>query len=241
MALLNEQDRFSRGQWNPYGEAVVESSDARSSFLNAVYRHMALGLGVTGIVAMWAAHTPAVYEQVIQHPLALFVAQLGIVIGLSAFLGRLSVAAATVLFYVYATLTGLLLSVIFLAYTGESVATTFFVTGGTFGAMSLYGTFTKRDLSGMRTFFLMGLIGLVLASVVNMFLQSTPLMWITTYIGLFLFIGLTAYDTQRIQRMAYQAEPGDSTRKLAINGALVLYLDFINMFIYLLRILGRRR
>jgi FtsH-binding integral membrane protein len=240
MALLNEQDRFSRGQWNPYGEAVVESSDARSSFLNAVYRHMALGLGVTGVVAMWTAHAGA-FEMVYQLRWLLIIAQLGLVLGLSAFLGRLSVAAATTMFYVYAALTGLLLSGIFVAYSGESIATTFFVTGGTFGAMSLYGTVTKRDLSGMGTFFLMALIGVILASLVNFFLQSTALMWITTYLGLFIFVGLTAYDTQRIQRMAYLAEPGDSTRKMAINGALALYLDFINMFLYLLRIFGRRR
>jgi FtsH-binding integral membrane protein len=142
----------------------------------------------------------------------------------------------------YSALTGLTLSVIFLVYTAESLATTFFVTAGTFGLMSAYGYVTKRDLTGLGSFLMMGLIGMVLASVVNMFFNNSTVYWITTYIGILIFVGLTAYDTQKIKQMsALGLEGGEMEQKGAIMGALRLYLDFINLFLLLLRLMGNRK
>lgn len=156
---------------------------------------------------------------------------------------RLSGAVATSLFMLYSALTGLTLSSIFIAYTYSSIASTFVVTAGMFGAMSLYGYTTKRDLSGFGSMLFMALIGIVLASLVNIWLKSTALMWAITYIGVVVFVGLTAYDTQKLKAMGEQlnADDKDSFRKYAIVGALTLYLDFINLFLMLLRIFGNRR
>ena len=146
------------------------------------------------------------------------------------------------LFYVYAILNGLTLSVVFLIYTKGSIATTFFVTAGTFAGMSAYGYITKRDLTSVGNFMMMGLFGLIIASVVNMFMRSEMIYWVTTYAGILIFVGLTAYDTQKIKELNVIGNAGtDEDHKEAIHGALILYLDFINLFLYLLRLLGRRR
>lgn len=173
----------------------------------------------------------------------LIILQLGLVFVISGMVNRLSGTMATGLFMLYSALTGLTLSSIFIAYTYSSIASTFVVTAGMFGAMSLYGYTTKRDLSGFGSMLFMGLIGIVLASLVNIWLKSPALMWAITYIGVLVFVGLTAYDTQKLKAMGEQlnADDKDSFRKYAIVGALTLYLDFINLFLMLLRIFGNRR
>lgn len=212
-----------------------------SSFMNAVYQHMALGLGATGVTAFLVASNEAALQMAMQWMLPLIVAQLALVFGLSLLAEKVSSAAAAAMFYAYAVLTGVTLSFIFLAYTQESIATTFFVTGGTFAAMSAWGYFTRRDLTGLGSFLFMGLIGLVLASLVNLWLGSEMIMWVTTYAGILIFVGLTAYDTQKLKQYALTADSSERRRKMAINGALRLYLDFINLFLMLLRVLGSRR
>ncbi len=178
-----------------------------------------------------------------QNHFGLIIAQLALVFVLSGMVQRLSAGMATTLFMLYSALTGLTLSSIFIAYTYSSIASTFVVTGGMFGAMSLYGYTTKRDLSGFGSMLFMGLIGIVLASLVNLWLKSEALMWAVTYIGVVLFVGLTAYDTQKLKNIGEQIDTRDSAtlRKYSILGALTLYLDFINLFLMLLRIMGNRR
>lgn len=169
--------------------------------------------------------------------------QLGLVFVLSGMVQKLSAAAATSLFMLYSALTGLTLASIFIVYTYSSIASTFVVTAGMFGAMSLYGYTTKRDLSGIGSMMFMGLIGIILASLVNIWLKSPALTWVITYAGVIIFVGLTAYDTQKLKAMGEQLNPEDKDnfRKYSILGALTLYLDFINLFLMLLRIFGNRR
>jgi FtsH-binding integral membrane protein len=173
----------------------------------------------------------------------LIIAEFAAVIYLTARIERMSFMTAGLVFLVYSLLNGVMFSVIFLAYTMESIASTFFITAGTFGAMSFVGYFMKKDLSAVGRFLTMALIGLIIASVVNMFLQSSLLMWICTIGGVLLFSGLTAYDTQKIKHMflMHGAEMNESTMKLALMGSLTLYLDFINLFLYLLRLFGDRK
>ena len=167
-------------------------------------------------------------------------AELGIVIGVSGGINKLSTGTATMLFYLFAVINGLMLFPILLAFTGVSVAKTFFITAGVFGAMSVYGYFTTQDLTKWGSFLFMALIGLIICSVVNIFLRSTTMEWIVSGAGVLIFIGLTAWDTQQIKAMAQQM-PADSVGKLATLGALSLYLDFINLFLYLLRFFGSSR
>lgn len=206
---------------------------------------MMAGLMVTGIIAMLTINTPALLEMIFSSRwvfLGLVFGQLGMVIYLSARIEKMSAATATMVFLGYSGLTGLTLASIFLIYTSASIATTFFVTAGTFGLMSVYGYVTKRDLTGMGSFLMMGLVGMILASVVNMFFNNSTVYWITTYIGIFIFVGLTAYDTQKIKEMGSLAlENPEMEQKGAIIGALRLYLDFINLFLLLLRLMGNRR
>ena len=168
----------------------------------------------------------------------LLIAELAMVWGFSALVNRISTVAAGAMFFTYAIMNGLTLSIIFLAYTSESIASTFFITAGTFGAMSAFGYVTKRDLTGVGSFAMMGFFGLLIASVVNIFLQSTMIYWLTTFVGVIVFTALAAYDTQKIKQLDVGGEAGD---KGAIHGALILYLDFINLFLFLLRLLGRRK
>ena len=215
------------------------------AFMTRVYGWMSAGLALTGAIAYAVAGSEAMVRAIVLNQWifwGLLLAELALVWILSAAIQKMSVAVASGMFLVYASLNGLTLSVIFLAYTSASIALTFFVTGGTFFAMCLYGATTKRDLTSMGNLMFMALIGLILASVANWFFQNPALYWITTYAGVAIFVGLTAYDAQKVKRMSQVLEEGsEAASKAAVIGALALYLDFINLFLFLLRIFGRRR
>ncbi len=215
------------------------------SFITKVYGWMAFALIITGLVAMVTASSQIMLSIVFGNRIvffALIIAELLLVGYLSAAVRTMSVPAAIVTFILYSALNGLTLSVIFLVYTRGSIASTFFITAGTFGAMSIYGYLTKRDLTSMGNLCTMALIGIIIASIVNIFLHSSALYWMSTYIGIIIFVGLTAYDTQKIKNLNIIGNEGtDEDKKEAIMGALTLYLDFINLFIMLLRVFGQRR
>ncbi len=213
------------------------------SYMLGIYNYMALGLGLTGLVATLVASSPALLQAIYGTPLqyVVMLAPVGLVFFLSFRLHTLQASTAQMLFWAYAGLMGLSLSWIFLLYTGASVAKVFFVTAGTFGAMSLYGYTTQRDLTGMGSFLLMGLIGLILASLVNIFLKSSAFEFVISVIGVLIFTGLTAYDTQVIKSEYIEGDDREIMMKKSIMGALRLYLDFINLFLHLLRFLGDRR
>ena len=224
-------------QQNPYGAPRALSFESEG-FLPRVYTWMAGGLGVTGLTALAVTMSPDLQRLIFTTPLmwVLLAAQFIMVVTFSPLAARVSPAVAGGMFLLYSALTGATMSSIFLIYTAASVATTFFVTAGAFGAMSVYGAVTKRSLASWGSFLFMGLVGVVLASVVNIFLQSPAIQWVTTLAGVVVFTGLTAYDTQRIQALGASAGPNS-----AVQGALTLYLDFINLFLMLLRLFGNRR
>jgi FtsH-binding integral membrane protein len=230
-------------------EPTYIDSNAQSGYLailKNVYLWMTLALGISGVTAIAVANSPQLLELLYGNGLVLFIvfiAQLGLVWLISARISSMSINTATALFIAYSILTGVTLASIFIVFTQESIASVFFISAGTFAAISLYGYTTKRDLSNCRTFLLMGLIGLIIASVVNWFMHSEMLYWIISYVGVLVFVGLTAYDTQKIKQMALVSynQEGEISQKIALLGALTLYLDFINLFIYLLRIFGRRK
>ena len=202
---------------------------------------MGAGLALTALLALMTVSSPALLNAVIGNRLVfygLMLGELGLVFVLSGAIDRLSATTATLLFMGYSALNGVTLSVVFLVYTADSIASTFVITAGMFGAMSAYGYLTRRDLTSWGSFLFMGLIGVVIASLVNIFLHSSAVSWIVSAIGVIVFTGLTAYDTQKIKAMAATGAEG---RKPAILGALTLYLDFINLFLMLLRLLGNRR
>jgi len=217
----------------------------QTGFVGRVYNWMGLGLATTAVVAMITASSPTLINFVFGNHFIFFgliLGELGLVVALSAAIGRLQATTAALMFFGYSALNGLTLSVIFLAYTSASIANTFFVTAGMFGVMSLYGYATKRDLTSWGSFLFMGLIGIILASVVNLFMQSEAIYWLVTYAGIIVFVGLAAYDAQKIKQMAaYGFGNEEAERKSAVIGALSLYLDFVNLFLMLLNILGRRR
>jgi FtsH-binding integral membrane protein len=216
----------------------------QAAFMRKVYLFMASGLGATALTAMVVVQSETLLTVILNRGVfyGLLIAELVMVWSFSALARRTSAIGAAALFFVYAIMNGLTLSIIFLIYTRGSIATTFYVTAGTFGAMSIYGYTTKRDLTGVGHFMFMGLIGLIIASVVNLFMHSPMLYWGITYFGVLIFVGLTAYDTQKIRQLNIIGNAGtDEDHKEAIHGALILYLDFINLFLYLLRLLGRRR
>ena len=220
---------------------VRGAADVERRFMAAVYRWMTLGLLVTSGVAFYVATTPAALQAIFGNRMifwGLVIAQFGLVIALSAAVNKLSAGVAGALFLLYSALTGATISVVLLAYTGASVASAFAVTAGTFLAMSVYGTVTKRDLTSWSTFLFMGLIGIVIASVVNIFTKSGMVSWVISAAAVVVFTGLTAYDTQRLRRMA---AAGVGVAALPVNGALALYLDFINLFLSLLNLFGGRR
>jgi uncharacterized protein len=221
------------------------AAEIQRAFVMKVFSWMAAGLMVTGIVSLFVLQSETLLALLFSSKLVFFgviIAQLGLVIWLSARVRQMTAATATMVYLGYSALTGLTFAVIFLAYTASSIASTFFVTAGTFGAMSLYGYVTKRDLTAMGSFMMMGLIGIIIASVVNIWLENSTVYWITTYIGVLIFVGLTAYDTQKIKDMSITvSDGGELEQKGAITGALHLYLDFINLFLLLLRIMGNRR
>ncbi|MBU0960401.1 MAG: Bax inhibitor-1/YccA family protein [Proteobacteria bacterium] len=219
--------------------------EASTIFLAKVFNWMAVGLGLTGVVA-WFTASSGLAMQLVASPvfMILLFAELGLVFYLSARIDKIQAGTATGLFIGYAVLNGLTLSMVFLAYTQSSIAATFFITAGMFGSMAVYGLVTKRDLSAWGSFLFMGVIGIIIASVVNIFLKSSSLYWAISLIGVFVFVGLTAYDVQKIKTIGEQGimEQGDETvRKGAIMGALALYLDFINLFLMLLRFFGGSR
>lgn len=234
-------DRFPRTD-----SIVQQSRTGLQTYMAQVYGWMTCGLLLTAFVAWYAANSEAVMQMVFSSRVTFFgliIAQLALVFVLSGLIHKLSAGVATTLFMLYSALTGLTLSSILLLYTAQSIAATFVVTAGMFGAMSLYGYTTKRDLSGLGSMLFMGLIGIVLASLVNFWLKSETLMWIVTYAGVVIFVGLTAYDTQKLKEIGQQINVSDHSqlRKYSILGALTLYLDFINLFLMLLRIFGNRR
>lgn len=214
-------------------------------FMVQVYNWMTAGLAVTGFMAYYVANSETMMRMVVQNPIFFFgliIVQLGLVVYLSGWIQKMSASLATGVFILYAGLNGLTFSFIFLAYTASSITAAFLVTAGTFGAMSLYGYTTQKDLTSWGSFLFMGLIGIIIASVVNMFIHSEAVYWVTTYAGVLIFVGLTAYDTQKIKNMNVIGNEGtEEDRKEAILGALKLYLDFINLFLMILRIMGDRR
>jgi len=214
-----------------------------SAFLRSVYGWMCVGLGITAVTAFVIAASPEVVFAIARNRLlfwGLMIAQLGLVFTLSARVDRMSPGLASVLFIAYSALTGVTMSFVLLAFTATSVGTTFVVTAGMFGALALYGTATSRSLAGLGPLLFMGLIGIVLASVVGIFWHSDALQFVISFIGVIVFTGLTAYDAQRLKAMAL-AMPSGHTTSYAIVGALALYLDFINLFLFLLRLFGNRR
>lgn len=215
------------------------------ALMRKVYVWMTLALVLTGITAYGVASSPSLMMTIFQTPAimwGLIIAELIIVIAISAAINRLPLTTATLLFVLYSVLNGATLSLIFAVYTMSSIANVFFITAGTFGVMAAYGYFTKRDLSSWGKLLLMALIGLIIATLVNVFLvKSSGFDLILSYAGVLIFVGLTAYDTQKIKQMlAMQTDMGEGAQKVALLGALSLYLDFINLFLYLLRIFGRR-
>lgn len=230
-------------------DTLHRTADARVSavavYMNQVYLWMTAGLGLTAFVAWQVASSPAALQFIFSNTIVLIglvIAQLGLVVALSAAIQRFSAGTATGLFLLYSALTGVTLSSIFVVYTSSSIANAFLVTAGTFGAMTFYGTVTKRDLTSLGSFLFMGLIGLFIAMLVNFFLKSTMLDFVISAVGVLIFTGLTAYDTQKLRRFGENAPLGDTAavRRGAVLGALTLYLDFLNLFLMMLRLLGNR-
>jgi FtsH-binding integral membrane protein len=218
-----------------------------NDYVRSVYNWMCIGLALTGFVAFYVSTNATISRLVFSNSLIFFgliLAELALVFAIAGMVNRMSATTATALFVIYSTLNGVVLSFIFLAYTRASIFSTFFICAATFLACSVYGWITKRDLTSLGGFLFMGLIGIIIASVVNWFIRSSAMSMIVSYIGVFVFVGLTAYDTQKIKNMAL-AQPagldGAVIRKGAILGALSLYLDFINLFLMLLRIFGQSR
>jgi uncharacterized protein len=240
-----------------FGAARAEAIDAGlRAYMIRVYNYMAAGVALTGVVA-WLTFNAAVVtdaagsitgltpfgQTIFSGPLTivLFLGTLGLVFFMSFRIGSLQPSTALMLFMAYAALLGLMLSSVFLAYTGASITRTFFISAASFGALSLYGYSTQRDLSPIGSFLIMGLFGLILAMLVNMFLKSSGLEFAISAIGVLIFAGLTAYDTQRIKEVYSANDDGTATGRKAVMGALTLYLDFINLFLFLLRFMGDRR
>jgi hypothetical protein len=233
----------------PFGttQAQAQAQVQVNQFIRSVYNWMAVGLALTGLVAVYVASSESLIRLIFSNQILFFgliIGELALVFYLSARIQKIQASTATGLFMLYSALNGLTLSFVFLIYTSSSVASVFFICAATFGACSVYGMVTKRDLTSMGGFMTMGLIGIVIASLVNMFIQSSGMSMIISYIGVIVFVGLTAYDTQKLKMMALSQPAGleaGVVRKGTILGALTLYLDFINLFLMLLRILGDRK
>lgn len=219
-------------------------SSAYATLMRKVYLWMALALMLTGFTAYGVASSPAILMAIYTNSILLWglvIAEFALVIGVSAAINRISLTTATLMFALYSVINGALLSSIFVIYTATSIASVFFVTAGTFAVMAVYGYVTKRDLTKLGNLLFMALLGIIIASVVNMFVKSSGFDLIISYVGVLIFVGLTAYDSQKIKEMMFAApDASESSQKLAVLGALDLYLDFINLFIYLLRIFGNR-
>ncbi|MBS9438452.1 Bax inhibitor-1/YccA family protein [Photorhabdus noenieputensis] len=235
-------DRYPRSN----GSIIQQAGTGLQTYMAQVYGWMTCGLLLTAFVAWYVSQNQNVVSYIFSNSIlfyGLIIAQFGLVFVLSGMINRMRASLATGLFMLYSALTGLTLSSIFVIYTLGSIASTFVVTAGMFGALSFYGYTTKRSLSGLGSFLFMGLIGIILASLINLWLKSAALTWAVTYIGVVIFAGLTAYDTQKLKEMGEDLDVNDkeNLRKFSIVGALTLYLDFINMFLMLLRIFGDRR
>src|SRR3954468_4650668 len=234
------QNQFSPPRVVDYGQ----SNAVVARFMNNVYAWMSAGLALTAVVAWWVS-SQGQYLRTIFNPgslIFLFLVEIGLAMAISYAVNKISAGVATALFLLYAAINGLTFSVIFLAYRLPDIGVAFAITAGMFGGMSLIGFVTKIDLTRFRSFLIMGLIGLCIASFVNLFWANGPLYWIVTYSAVALFLALTAYDTQVLKQIAYATESDPAmANRLAINGALKLYLDFINLFLFMLRILGSRR
>ena len=225
-------------------EQGLSMSAAFPVLMRKVYVWMTLALLITGATAYGVATSPGIQMALFSNQLlfwGLIIAEFALVIGISAAINRLSLTTATLMFILYSVINGAMLSSIFLIYTMSSIASVFFITAGTFGVMALIGYTTKKDLTSMGKILFMALIGIIIATVVNIFLKSSGLQMIVSYLGVLIFVGLTAYDSQKIKNMLQMApDASEASQKLALLGALTLYLDFVNLFIYLLRIFGRR-
>ena len=225
-------------------EQGLSMSAAFPALMRKVYVWMTLALMITGATAYGVATSPGIQMALFSNQLlfwGLVIAEFALVIGISAAINRLSLTTATLMFVLYSVINGAMLSSIFLIYTMSSIASVFFITAGTFGVMALIGYTTKKDLTSMGRILFMALIGIIIATVVNIFLKSSGLQMIVCYLGVLIFVGLTAYDSQKIKNMLQMApDASEASQKLALLGALTLYLDFVNLFIYLLRIFGRR-
>lgn len=223
-----------------YGTTSVS---AETTLMKNVYLWMTGALTVTGLVAYYVSHDFDLLSLIFSSKAVfwtLIIAEFGLVIGLSAAINKISALTATVMFLLYSVINGAMLSTIFVAYSLSAISTAFLTTAGTFGAMALYGTVTKRDLSKMGSLCFMGLIGIIIASIVNIFLGNSMVDLVISCLGVLIFVGLTAWDAQKIKAMLYGAEVNDTTQKIAVLGALSLYLDFINLFLYIMRLFGRR-
>ena len=225
-------------------ERELSMSAAFPVLMRKVYVWMTLALVLTGVTAYGVATSPGIMNALFTNQLlfwGLVIAEFALVIGISAAINKLSLTTATLMFVLYSVINGAVLSSIFIIYTMSSIASVFFITAGTFAVMALIGYTTKTDLSSMGKILFMALIGIIIATVVNILLKSTGLEMILSYLGVLVFVGLTAYDSQKIKNMLLMApDASEGAQKLALLGALTLYLDFINLFIYLLRIFGRR-
>jgi FtsH-binding integral membrane protein len=224
-----------------YSRTSEQVTITQNSLIRQVYNWMGGGLLITAFMAMVTVSSPTIFTAVFGNRLVfygLILGELGLVFAISGAINRLSAATASLLFVLYAALNGVTMAVIFAIYTAESITSTFVITAATFGVMSAYGYLTRKDLTSWGSFLFMGLIGIVIASLVNIFMQSSAASWIISALGVIVFTGLTAYDTQKIKDMAASGTGG---RNPAILGALTLYLDFVNLFLMLLRLLGNRR
>lgn len=223
----------------------LEMSTAFPILMRKVYLWMTMALAITGITAYYVAHNETLLTAIYTNQIlfwGLIIAEFGLVIGLSAAINKLSLTMATLMFVLYSLVNGATMSFIFLAYTESSVTSVFLITAGTFAAMAAFGYFTKTDLTSMGKILMMALIGVIIATIVNIFTKSEGLTVILNYIGVLVFVGLTAYDSQKIKQMLQMApDASEGSQKIALLGALSLYLDFINLFLYLLRIFGSRR
>ena len=239
MAFDNDQTALRTGA---RASAATIDMGLRAHMLK-VYNYMASALALTGAVAMMTANSETMLNTIFGTPLSwvVMLAPFAFILALSFGIHKMSTTTAQAVFWAFAFVMGLSMASIFVIYTGTSIARVFFITAGMFGGMSLYGYTTKRDLSGFGSFLMMGLIGLIIAMVVNIFLQSSALHFVISAAGVLIFVGLTAYDTQKIKSIYSEADGSDTATKKAIMGALTLYLDFINLFLMLLRLFGERR
>ena len=225
-------------------ERLWEASQAFPVLMRKVYVWMTLALAITGFTAYGVATSPGIMQAIFSNQIlfwGLIIAEFALVIGVSAAIHKLSLTTATLMFILYSVINGVLLSSIFVLYTASSISTVFFITAGTFAVMAFIGYTTKTDLTSIGKIILMALIGLIIATIVNIFIKSAMFDLILSYVGVLIFVGLTAYDSQKIKQMLLQApDAGESAQKVALLGALSLYLDFINLFLYLLRIFGKK-